>query len=172
MSEKDPRNIEITPHDFSSLEFDVLEMARLRLVEALMSRGHPALEAERIALYVTQGLRNAPNFLRVVTRLEAPPPAEILEALGPVLEEAYALEKAKAMLLYSGGEQQEILHIINAGSGVILDAADRTPDSLVRIAQAAAKAKVNIVVRNGGQLTAENLRRVAAAGGKHALIEV
>ena len=172
MSESDPNDLDVTPHDFSSLEFDVMEMARLRLVEALMSTGRPILEAERIALYVTQGLRNAPHFLRVVTRLEAPPPAEILEALGPVLGEAYALEKAKFMLLHPEDEQHEILQIINAGSGVIIDAASKTAESLVRIGHAAAKANVTVVLRNGGHLTAENLRKIAAAGGKHVLIEV
>ena len=172
MSERDPNDIDITQHDFSSLEFDVLEMARLRLVEALLSTGCPILEAERIALYVTQGLRNAPNFLRVVTRLEAPPATEILEALEPVLGEAYALEKAKFLLLHPEDEQHEILQIINAGSGVIVDAASKSADSLVRIAHAAAKANVTVIVRNGGRMTGEELRKLAGAGGKHVLIEV
>lgn len=172
MSERDPNHIDVTPHDFSSLEFDVLEMARLRLVEALMGTGRPVLEAERIALYITQGLRNAPNFLRVVTRLEAPPPTEILEALDLVLGEAYALEKAKSMMLRPEDGQHEILQIINAGSGVIVDAAGKTAEALVRIAHAAAKANVTVVVRNGNHQTAENLRKIATAGGKQVLIEV
>ena len=172
MSERDPEKIDVTQHEFTSLEFDVMEMARLRLVEALMSMGHPILEAERIALYVTQGLRHAPHFLRLVTRLDVPAAAEILEALDHLLGEAYVLEKAKFLLLNSEDEQHDILQIINAGSGVIVDAAGKSADSLVRIAHAAAKANVTAVVRNGGPLTAENLRRVASAGGRHVLIEV
>ena len=87
-----------TPTD-PSLEFDILEMARLRLVEALMSAGRPALEAERIALYVIEGLRKAPKFLNLLTQMQPPPNADILETLRVFLDEAFALEKARSLLL-------------------------------------------------------------------------
>ena len=86
-----------TPTD-PSIEFDILEMARLRLVESLMSAGRPAIDAERIALYVVEGLRNVPKLLRVLTRVQPPSPAEILDNLDPVLDEAFALEKARHLL--------------------------------------------------------------------------
>jgi hypothetical protein len=91
-----------------SLEFDVFETARVRLVEVFINGGHDPVEAERIALYVVQGLRRVPKLLNVLTRIKAPAQDEILDALGPVLDDAPALDKAKRMLLRAdeGGEQE------------------------------------------------------------------
>jgi hypothetical protein len=97
VSERGTDENDDTPTD-PSIEFDILEMARLRLVEALMSAGRPALEAERIALYVVEGLRNVPRLLKVLTGVQSPSPAEILDTLGPVLDQAFALEKARYLL--------------------------------------------------------------------------
>jgi hypothetical protein len=91
-----------------SLEFDIFEMARQRLVEVFIGGGHEQLEAEKIALYVIQGLRPVPKLLNVLTRTKAPEQDEILDALGLVLDEIIALVKAKRMLLHldeDGGEQ-------------------------------------------------------------------
>ena len=82
-----------------SLEFDVFETARVRLVEVFTKGGYDPLRAERIALYVVEGLRRVPKLLNVLTRIKAPTEAEILEALGLVLDDAAALEKAKRMAL-------------------------------------------------------------------------
>jgi len=91
-----------------SLEFDVFETARIRLVEVFIRGGHDSVEAERIALYVVQGLRRVPKLLNVLTRIKAPAQNEILDALGPVLDETPALDKAKRMLLRAGegGERE------------------------------------------------------------------
>ena len=83
-----------------SLEFDVFELARQRLVEVFISGGHERLEAEKIALYVIEGLCHVPKLLNMLTRIKAPARDEILEALGPVLDDAVALDKAKLMLLH------------------------------------------------------------------------
>lgn len=89
-----------------SLEFDVFETARVRLVEVFVRGGHDSVRAERIALYVVQGLRRVPKLLNVLTRIKAPAQDEILDALGPVLDEAPALEKAKRMLLRADQEEE------------------------------------------------------------------
>jgi hypothetical protein len=91
-----------------SLEFDIFEMARQRLVEVFTNGGYEPLEAEKIALYVIQGLRPVPKLLNVLTRIKDPKQDEILDALGLVLDEIIALYKAKRMLLHldeDGGEQ-------------------------------------------------------------------
>lgn len=90
-----------------SLEFDIFEMARQRLVEVFIAGGHELIEAEKIALYVVAGLRPVPRLLQVLTRIKTPTRAEILEALGPVLDEAIALDKAKRILLHMDAEQSQ-----------------------------------------------------------------
>ena len=87
-----------------SLEFDIFEMVRRRLVQAFMTGGRERLEAEKIAVYVVEGLQHVPKFLNVLTKVEAPTQDEILDALGPVLDEAGVLDKAKHMLLHTGAE--------------------------------------------------------------------
>ena len=90
-----------------SLEFDVFEMARQRLVEVFIGQGHERLEAERIAVYVIEGLQHVPKLLNVLTRIKLPEQTEILEALGPVLDESGALDKARRMLLQEDGGQEQ-----------------------------------------------------------------
>jgi hypothetical protein len=90
-----------------SLEFDIFEMLRHRLVQVFISGGRERLEAEKIALYIVEGLQHVPKFLNVLTRLKAPTQSEILDALGPVLDEAHALEKAKQMLLHVETEAEK-----------------------------------------------------------------
>ena len=89
-----------------SLEFDMFETARLRLVEVFLQGGHERVRAERIALYVVEGLRHVPKLLNVFTRIKAPEPGEILDALGPVLDDAPALERAKRMALFANEEDE------------------------------------------------------------------
>ncbi len=96
MKQSDPDRYYSTPTD-PSLEFDILEIARLTLAEGLINAGRPALEAERIALYAIEGIRHVPKLLHVLTRMQSPTPAEIIEALSPVLDEAFALEKARSL---------------------------------------------------------------------------
>jgi hypothetical protein len=88
-----------TPSD-PSLEFDTFEYMRSRLTDAFVEGGHDALEAAKIALYVVEGVHHVPKLLRVFTVEKAPQLDEILDALGPVLDEAPALEKAKQLLLH------------------------------------------------------------------------
>ncbi|MDT4895631.1 MAG: hypothetical protein QOH25_708 [Acidobacteriota bacterium] len=85
--------------DDNSLEFDMFEDMRRRLVEVLVSEGRERLDAEKIALYVVQGLREMPRLVKMLSESRSHPRAEILATLKLVLENASALEKAKEMLL-------------------------------------------------------------------------
>ncbi|HEY0384366.1 MAG TPA: hypothetical protein VGC64_00075 [Pyrinomonadaceae bacterium] len=85
--------------DDTSLEFDMFEDARQRLVRVLTLEGRELLEAEKIALYVVQGLREMPKLLTMLSTTSASPPAKILEALYLVLDNATALGKARVLLL-------------------------------------------------------------------------
>jgi hypothetical protein len=85
--------------DDNSLEFDMFEDVRRRLVEVLVSEGRERLDAEKIALYVIQGVREMPKFVKMLSESRSHPRAEILSTLRLVLENASALEKARIMLL-------------------------------------------------------------------------
>jgi hypothetical protein len=85
--------------DDNSLEFDMFEDVRRRLVEVLVSEGRERLDAEKIALYVIQGMREMPKLVKMLSESRSYPRAEILSALRLVLENASALEKARIMLL-------------------------------------------------------------------------
>jgi hypothetical protein len=90
----------------NSLEFDMFEDMRRRLVEVLVSEGHERLDAEKIALYVVQGMREMPKLVKMLSESRSHPRAEILATLNLALENAIALEKAREMLLsFNAGEQ-------------------------------------------------------------------
>ncbi len=72
---------------------------RTRLLDALKERGYETLEAEKVALYTTEGVRCIPKFMKVMTRAEPAETEEVIEALGRVLDETPALEKAKRIQL-------------------------------------------------------------------------
>jgi len=85
--------------DDNSLEFDMFEDARRRLVKVLVSEGRERLDAEKIALYVMQGMREMPKLVKMLSEARSHPRAEILSTLVLVLENAAALEKARILLL-------------------------------------------------------------------------
>ncbi len=85
--------------DDTSLEFDMFEDARQRLVGVLMSDGRDRLEAEKIALYVIQGMRDMPRLVTMLSEARQHSPAKIIQTLKLVLDNAVALEKARALLL-------------------------------------------------------------------------
>jgi hypothetical protein len=98
VSDEDLSEVRCTPTD-PSLEFDLFEVVRLRLAEALTRRDYDPLLAERIALRVVQGVRPASQFLKVLTRAEPPGDEEVMDALIRTLGEAPALGEAARMLL-------------------------------------------------------------------------
>ncbi len=87
------------PIDDSSMEFDLFEDARRKLAEFLVGQGREALEAERIAWYVIQGVRGIPKLLTILNEFKPQDKEEIQNALGVVLDNAAALSKAKNLLL-------------------------------------------------------------------------
>jgi 2-phospho-L-lactate guanylyltransferase (CobY/MobA/RfbA family) len=89
----------------NSLEFDMFEDARRRLVEVLVSEGRERLDAEKMSLYVVQGLREMPRFIKMISESRSHPRAEIMSSLMLVLENASALEKAREMLLNPEAEE-------------------------------------------------------------------
>lgn len=90
----------------NSLEFDMFEDMRRRLVEVLVSEGRERIDAEKIALYVVQGLREMPKLVKMLSESRSHPRAEIISTLQLALENARALEKAREMLLnFDAGEQ-------------------------------------------------------------------
>ena len=90
----------------NSLEFDMFEDARRRLVEVLVSEGRERLDAEKIALYVVQGLREMPRLVKMLSESRTHPRAEILSVLRLTLENASALEKAREMLFVPNADEQ------------------------------------------------------------------
>ena len=50
----------------TSLELDMFEDARQKLCQVFMLEGHLRRDAERLAFYVVQGVRDVPRFLVVV----------------------------------------------------------------------------------------------------------
>jgi hypothetical protein len=101
VSESDPPQVMCTPTD-PSIEFDVFEAMRLRLVEALTGAGYGLIEAERVALYVVAAARPVSKLLKVATGPRPPSPEKVLEALSRALEEAQTLEKARRIMLGEG----------------------------------------------------------------------
>ena len=94
--------------DDTSLEFDMFEDARQRLVAVLVSQGRDRLEAEKISLYVIQGLREMPKLITLLSAEHRQTHAKILRTLNQVLDNASALEKARSLLLglNETGEEQ------------------------------------------------------------------
>jgi hypothetical protein len=90
----------------NSLEFDMFEDVRRRLVEVLVSEGRERLDAEKIALYIVQGLREMPKFVKMLSESRSHPRAEILSTMNLILENARALEKAREMLLELDAKEQ------------------------------------------------------------------
>ena len=90
----------------SSLEFDLYEQMRRRLTRVLMTEGRDEVGAERIALYVMQGVREVPRLLNALAGRKTTE-REILVLLDLVLDHAHAFEKARALL---AGEEQPPLH--------------------------------------------------------------
>ena len=84
----------------SSLEFDMIEDMRRTLARILAEEGRDPIEAERISLYVMQGLRDVPKLLQALGRSKKPA-TETLALLREVMENVPSLDKARAMLLES-----------------------------------------------------------------------
>ncbi len=83
--------------DESSLEFDLFESMRLKLALVLAAGGRGEIEAERIALYVMQGVREVPRLLNALASGNTPGD-ETRDILKLVLDNTDSLERARALL--------------------------------------------------------------------------
>lgn len=92
--------------DESSMEFDMFEEVRLTLRRVLTNEGRDPVEAERIAFYIVQGIRDVPKLLTALAGMSARD-SEIRSLLNNVLENAAALTRARAILL---GEDETTIH--------------------------------------------------------------
>lgn len=112
MSREEPEQVRCTPTD-PSIEFDVFEAVRVRLVEALTAGGYELIEAERVALYVVEGARPVSKLLKVTTGSRPAAHEEVREALARLLDETPALEKARRIMLRleegKAGESEEVI---------------------------------------------------------------
>jgi hypothetical protein len=93
--------------DDTSLEFDMFEDMRRKLVELFVTEGYERLEAEKIALYVVQGIREVPKLLAALAEIRSHAHAEVFKALSDVLENAPALDRAKELLIEHRMKEQE-----------------------------------------------------------------
>lgn len=85
----------------SSLEFDMFEEMRRRLTRVLTVDGRDAVEAERISLYVMQGVRDVPRLLNALAGRNTTD-REVMELLDLVLQHAASFDKARSLLLGEG----------------------------------------------------------------------
>jgi hypothetical protein len=83
----------------NSLEFDMFEDVRRRLVEFYQGEGRERLEAEKIALYLVQGIRHTPKLIATMAEASSHTSQEINACIASVIDNAPALEKARLVLL-------------------------------------------------------------------------
>ena len=87
----------------SSLEFDLFEDMRRRLMRLLVEEGRDEVEAERIALYVMQGVREVPRLLNALAGGNASD-REVRVLLDLVLDNSASLDKARTLMLGAEGQ--------------------------------------------------------------------
>jgi hypothetical protein len=85
----------------TSLEFDLFESMRRRLARALVADGRDEIDAERIALYVMQGVYEVPALLNALAS-DSMPDGETRALLDAVLNNAASLERARMLLAPEG----------------------------------------------------------------------
>lgn len=83
----------------NSLEFDMFEDVRRKLAEFYQGEGRERIEAEKIAFYIVQGIRETPKLIATIAEADSHTKQEINQCINSVLENAAALEKARAVLL-------------------------------------------------------------------------
>jgi hypothetical protein len=90
----------------SSLEFDLFEEMRRKLTRVLTTEVRDAVEAQRIAFYVMQGVREVPRLLNALASRNATE-EEIRVLLDLVLDNAASFDRARTLL---AGEGEQPIH--------------------------------------------------------------
>lgn len=85
-----------------SLEFDRFEDIRRVLADVLVADGLPLIEAEKIALYVVEGMRDMAKLTAMLAHSSSRTHQEILLTLLRVLDSAQAFDKARVLLTGHG----------------------------------------------------------------------
>jgi hypothetical protein len=67
---------------------------------------------------------------------------------------------------------EQLINILRAGGGLILDAATRLPDQLTQMAAAAAGSGATLVLRNADYRAPDDLINIAAAGRGRVIFEL
>ena len=88
-----------------SLEFDRFEDIRRVLADVLIAHGHDLIEAEKIALYTVEGMRDVSRLTSLLADARPDRQEEILYTLRQVLDNAQTFDKARALL--TGNEETE-----------------------------------------------------------------
>ena len=88
----------------TSLEFDLFESMRRKLARLLVKEGREEIEAERIALYIMQGVREVPRLLNALAS-DNTPEEELHDVLNTVLVNGVSLERARVIL--AGEDKQD-----------------------------------------------------------------
>src|SRR3712207_9471426 len=98
----------------TSLEFDTFENIRRKLIEVFVCEGYARIDAERIALYVAQDVRDVHKLLKVLAHADSHTQAEIIEAVRTVVDDSVVLDKAKGVLIGIDQEGAEETKTIKA----------------------------------------------------------
>lgn len=91
-----------------SLEFDRFEDIRRVLADVLVAQGHDLIEAEKIALYTVEGMRDVSRLTSLLADARPDRQGEIIYTLRKVLDNAQAFEKARALLTASEETDEKI----------------------------------------------------------------
>ena len=78
----------------------MFEDVRRKLTAMFLREGRDEIEAERIAFYIVQGVRDVPKFLATLAETTEDERAQVLPLLYLVLDNAAALERARRLLLH------------------------------------------------------------------------
>lgn len=91
----------------TSLEFDLFENMRRKLARAVVAGGRDEISAERISLYVMQGVHEVPALLNALAS-DAASDAETRVLLDAVLEGAASLARARLLLAGEGDARADV----------------------------------------------------------------
>lgn len=82
----------------NSMEFDMFEDVRRRLVTIFERDGNERLVAEKLALYLVQGMRDVPKLITMLVEDGTHTQEQLTKSIRDVLDNALAFEKARNLL--------------------------------------------------------------------------
>lgn len=82
----------------NSMEFDMFEDVRRTLVTVFERDGHERLVAEKLALYLVQGMRDVPKLITMLVEDGSHTQEQLIKSIRDVMNNALAFEKARKLL--------------------------------------------------------------------------